>query len=74
MLNTPSCMGIFKKKYTWNNLMAMSRMTPSLFVTLRNIFMVISKLLELDILKWIAFFLTLIFLDVILTLMYIPIN
>jgi hypothetical protein len=36
-------MGICKKKYTWNNLLAMSRMTLSLFVTLRNLFMVLSK-------------------------------
>jgi hypothetical protein len=47
MLNTPSCMGICKKKSTWNNLLAMSRMTLALFVALRNLFMVLSKLPEL---------------------------
>jgi hypothetical protein len=59
MLNIPSCMGICKKKYTWNNLLAMSRMTPTLFSTLRNLFMVLSKLLELGMPKWTNFFLTL---------------
>jgi hypothetical protein len=37
-------MDICKKKSTWNNLLAMSRMTLSLFVALRNLFMVLSKL------------------------------
>jgi hypothetical protein len=43
----PSCMGIYKNKSTWNNLLAMFRMTPTLFVTLRNLSMVLSKLLSL---------------------------
>jgi hypothetical protein len=34
-------------------------MTPTLFVTLRNLSMALSKLLGLGMLKWIAFFLTL---------------
>jgi hypothetical protein len=72
VLNPPSCMGIFKKKYTWNNLLAMSKMTPSLFVTLRNIFMVSSKLLELGMPKWKDLFFITDLIDVILTLMYIP--
>jgi hypothetical protein len=59
MLNMPSCMGICKKKSTWNNLLAMSRMTQALFVSLRNLFMVLSKLLELGMPKWTTFFLTL---------------
>jgi hypothetical protein len=57
MLNLPSCMGICKNKSTWNNLLAMSRMTPALFVTLRNLFMVLRKLLELGMPKWTTFFL-----------------
>jgi hypothetical protein len=52
-------------------LLTMSIMTPSSFFTLRKLFMVLSKLLELGIPKWVAFFLTLDFLDVILTLMSI---
>jgi hypothetical protein len=65
MLNPPSCMGICKNKFTWNNLLAMFKMTPTLFSTLRNLSMVLSKLLGLGMLKWIAFFLTPTFLDVI---------
>jgi hypothetical protein len=57
MLNLPSCMGICKNKYTWNNLLDMSRMTPTLFVSLRNLFMVLSKLLELGMPKWTRFLL-----------------
>jgi hypothetical protein len=72
MLNLSSCMGIYKKKSTWNNLHAMFRMTPTLYVTLRNLSMVLSKLLELGMLKWIPFFLTSISLDVTLTPMSIP--
>jgi hypothetical protein len=65
-------MGICKKKYTWNNLLAISRMTLALFVTLRNLFMVLSKLPELGMPKWTTFLLTLDFLDAILILMSIP--
>jgi hypothetical protein len=72
MLDLPSCVGICKKKSAWNNLLVMSRMTPTLSVSLRNLFMVLSKLLELGIPKWISFFLIPAFLDVILTLMSIP--
>jgi hypothetical protein len=56
MLNTPSCMGIYKNKSIWKNLQAMSRMTLALFVTLRNIFMVLSKIPELGMPKWKNFF------------------
>jgi hypothetical protein len=52
-------MGICKNKSTWNNLLAMSRMTLALFFALRNLFMVLSKLLELGMPKWTTFFLTL---------------
>jgi hypothetical protein len=63
---------ICKKKSTWNNLLAMSRMTLALFVASRNLFMVSSKLLELGMPKWIAFLLPLDSLDAILILMSIP--
>jgi hypothetical protein len=46
MLNPPSCMGIYKKKSTWNNLLSMFKMNPSLYAALRNLSMVLSKLLE----------------------------
>jgi hypothetical protein len=72
MLNLLSYMGICKKKSIWSNLLAMFKMTPSLFVALRNLFMVLSKLLELGMPKLTTFFLTLVFLDVILTRMFIP--
>jgi uncharacterized membrane protein len=72
MLNLPSCMDICKNKYTWNNLLAMSRMTLALFVTLRNLFMVLSKLPELGMPKWTTFLLTPDSLDAILILMSIP--
>jgi hypothetical protein len=68
----PSCTEICKKKSTWNNLLAMSRMTLALFVASRNLFMVSSKLLELGMPKWIAFLLPLDSLDFILILMSIP--
>jgi hypothetical protein len=55
-------------------LLTMSKMTPTLFVSLRNLFMVLSKVLELGMPKWIAFFLILTFLGVILTPMSIPIK
>jgi hypothetical protein len=51
-------MGICKNKFTWNNLLAIFRMTPTLFSTLRNLSMALRKLLGLGMLKWIAFFLT----------------
>jgi hypothetical protein len=57
MLNLLSCTEICKKKYAWNNLLAMSRMTLALFVTLRNLFIVSSKLPELGMPKWISFLL-----------------
>ena len=44
----------------------------SLVCLLRNPYMALSKLLELGMPKWIAFSLTLVFLDVILTPMSIP--
>jgi hypothetical protein len=70
-VKSASCMGIYKKETTWNNLLAMFKMTAAVFIALRNIFMVLSKLLKLGMLKWIAFLLTLVVLDVILTLMYL---
>ena len=48
------------------------RITLALFVSLRNPYMALSKLLELGMPKWIAFSLTLFFLDAILTPMSIP--
>jgi hypothetical protein len=63
MLNPPSCTEICKKKSTWNNLLAMSRMTLALFVTSRNLFMVSSKFPKLGMPKWIAFLLPLDSLD-----------
>ena len=44
----------------------------SLVVSLRNPYMALSKLLKLGMPKWIAFYLTLFFLDVILTPISIP--
>jgi hypothetical protein len=61
-----------QKKYTWNNLLAMSRMTLALFVALRNLFMVLSKLPKLGMPKWTTFLLALDSLDSILILMSIP--
>jgi hypothetical protein len=72
MLNLPSCTDICKKKSTWNNLLAMSKMTLVLFFASRNLFMVSSKLPELGMPKWIAFLLPLDSLDAILILMSIP--
>jgi hypothetical protein len=72
MLNLPSCMEIYKKKSTWNNLLAMFRMTLALFVTLRNPFMVLSKLLKLGMPKWTTLLLPPDSLDAILILMSIP--
>jgi hypothetical protein len=73
MLNLPSCIGIYKNKSTLINLMDMFKMTLALFFSLRNLSIVLSKLLKLGMLKWTTFFLTLAFLDVILTLMmFIP--
>jgi hypothetical protein len=70
----PSCTKICKKKSTWNNLLAMFRMTLALFVASRNLFIVSSKLPELGMPKWIAFLLPLDSLDAILILMSIPRN
>jgi hypothetical protein len=66
MLNPPCCMGICKKKSTWNNLMSMSRMNLALFVSLRNLFIVLSKIPNIGMPKWATFLLTMDFLDVIL--------
>jgi hypothetical protein len=64
--------GDLQEKSTWNNLLSMSRMTLALFVALRNLFMVLSKLIELGMPKWTSFLLTPDFLDAILILMSIP--
>jgi hypothetical protein len=61
-----------RKKSKWNNLLAMSRMTLALFVALRNLFMVSSKLPELGMPKWKIFLLPLDSLDAIMILMSIP--
>jgi hypothetical protein len=58
-VKSPSCIEICKNKSTWNNLLAMSRMTLALFVTLRNLFMVLRKIPELGMPKWTTFLLTL---------------
>jgi hypothetical protein len=68
----PSCMGISKNKSTWNNLLDIFKMTLALYVTLRNISVVLSKILGFGMLKWIAFFLKFDFLGDILTPMSIP--
>ena len=49
-----SYMVIYRRKFTWNNLLDMLRITLALSVTLRNPYMALSKLLELGMLKWIA--------------------
>ena len=72
MLNSPPCMDICKKKYTWNNLLAI--MTLSLFYTLINLFMVSRKLPKLGMPKWTPFLLPLDSLNSILILMSIPRN
>eukprot|EP00253_Pinus_taeda_P029099 PITA_29099 len=56
MLNPPSCMGNCTKKSIWNNLLALYKQNPVLYVGLRNPFMVSSKPLALGMPKWIAFF------------------
>jgi hypothetical protein len=38
---------IYMEQHTWNNHLAMYKMTPTLFFTVRNLFMVLSKILEL---------------------------
>ena len=55
MSNPPSCMGICKKKSTWNNLLVSFSLTLALFVALRNLSMALSKPLGLGMLKWIDF-------------------
>src|SRR5713226_1935021 len=72
MSSLPSYMVIYMRKFTWNNLLDMFRITLALFVALRNPYIALSKLLELGMPKWIAFSLTLVFLDAILTPMSIP--
>ena len=57
-----------------DNLLDMFKITLALFVSLRNPYMALSELLELGMPKWIAFSLTLVFLDAILTPMSIPRN
>jgi hypothetical protein len=64
--------GYLQEKIYMNNLLAMSRMTLDLFVFLRNLFMVLSKLLKLGMPKLTYFFLTPTFLDAILIQMSIP--
>ena len=54
---------IYRRKFIWNNVLDMFRITLALFVSLRNPYMALSKLLELGMPKWIAFSLTLVFLD-----------
>ena len=54
-------MVIYKRKFTWNNLLDMFMITLALFVSLRNPYMDLSKLLEISMPKWIAFSLTLVF-------------
>ena len=56
----------------WNNLLDMFGITLALSVALRNTYMALSKLLELGMPKWIAFSLTLFFLDVIMNPIYVP--
>jgi hypothetical protein len=56
-------MDICKKKPPWNNLLAMYRMTLALFFYLRNIFMVLRKILEIGIPKCTTFLLPLDSLD-----------
>jgi hypothetical protein len=72
MLNLPSCTDICKKKSTWNNLLAMSRMTLALFFASRNLFIVSSKILKLGMPKSTTFLLPLDSLDAIMILMSIP--
>ena len=67
-------MVICKMKFTWKNLLDMFKMTLSLFVSLRNPYMALRKLLDLGIPKSIAFYLTLVFINAILTPMSIPIK
>jgi hypothetical protein len=64
--------GDLQNKSTWNNLLAMSRMTLALFVALRNLFMVSSNLPELGMPKWTPFLFPLDSLDAILIPMSIP--
>jgi hypothetical protein len=49
-------MGICKNKSTWSNLLAMFKMTPTLYDALINFSMVLSKLLGLGMIKWIDFY------------------
>ena len=67
----PSYMVIYKRKFTWNNLLYMFKITLALSVSLRNPYMALSKLLELSMPKWISFYLTLVFIEVIMTPMSI---
>ena len=60
--------GDLHEEFTWNNLLDMFRITLSLFVALINPYMALSNLLERGMPKWIAFSLTLVFLDSSLTL------
>jgi hypothetical protein len=55
---------------TWNNLLDMFKMNQVVFSTLRNISMVLNKLINLGMLKWKTFFLTSAFVDDILTNVY----
>ena len=59
-------MVIYRRKFTWKNLLDMFRINLAFSVALINPYMALSKLLKLGMQKWIAFSLTLVFLDVIM--------
>ena len=61
MSSLPSYMVIYTRKFIWNNLLDMFKITLALSVSLRNPYMALNKLLELGMPKWIAFSLTLVF-------------
>ena len=47
MSSLPFYMVIYRRKFTWNNLLDMFRITLSLSISLRNPYMALSKILEL---------------------------
>lgn len=49
-------MEIYKKNFTWNNLLDIFKTTIALFVALRDLSMALTKPLELGMLNWIANF------------------
>ena len=65
-------MVIYMIKFTWNNLLDMFRITLALFVAIINPYMALRKLIDIGMPIWIAFSLTLDFLDAIQTPMSIP--